>query len=258
MINVTNLEVLEVLTREPLGKATRPGRFWSWVAGPLIQRLHVTLRLPLACYEALERAKNDELASGSQHRSGDGTDAACALWASVWPAVCGLPKLRNLHIWLDHDEASSWSVVRERRVVGGGLMTILATNLQARARAKNLPQVDVLFNLPKLHPALARPDTHFVAGSPPSLFPIERRYRLRYYCEERADGRLRVTGAADFPITKVLVELAEIEHDRKMTEDDIRQIESTEERLWAQGADVDAYLQEVINEHQRGVYFYHP
>ncbi|KAK8036288.1 hypothetical protein PG993_008902 [Apiospora rasikravindrae] len=258
-INVTDLATLELLSRKPAEEASGPNHLWNLAtyAYPLIQRLNVTLRLPLAVYEALASAQDDQPGRAAQEVGEDATAVACATWARAWPAVGQLPQLHHLHVWLDHDGSSSWSHVRERQAVGTGLMTVLRARLQGRSRAENpLPTVEVLFNLPKLHPALARPETHYVPGSPPPPFSIERRFRQSAHGEEGADGILRVKYEDDFPITRITVYLAKFWDDpdnwspHDVTEDDIREMEDFETLLWERGDDVYAYLKDVTTDMQ--------
>lgn len=235
-VNITDLKVLEILTRQPPDRAASPGNFWDWMAGDSIRRLNVSLRLSLPKYDALSRAHCEgPLAISSQLWSWDKTYAACATWASVWPAVSWLPKLRSLHIWLELGDCYWWFEVAERQVVGDGFMAVLAANLQARAR-EDLPHMDVLFHLPRLDPARACPSIHFVTESPRSRFVTEsppsrvslgRCFRLR------------------FPMTRNLVQL---QHGRHRNRDGIRQVESTKERLRVQGTDTNKYFLEVIED----------
>ncbi|KAK8057588.1 hypothetical protein PG996_011525 [Apiospora saccharicola] len=251
-INVTDLATLELLSRMPTEEAPGSSHLWNLAnyAYPLIQRLQVTLWLPLAVFEALAGLQEDHLACAAQYVGDDTTAVACALWARSWPAVGQLPQLRNLHVWLDHDGSSSWSHVRERQVVGTGSVAVLAAHLQDRARAGNLPPVEVLFNLPKLHPAFARPETHYVTQSPPPPFAIERRFRQNTHGEIGADGILRIKHEMDFPITKMLVIIFKYNNDpdgdwEAVTEDDIREVEDYETMLWKRGSDVNAYFEDM-------------
>ncbi|KAK8108734.1 hypothetical protein PG984_014535 [Apiospora sp. TS-2023a] len=253
-VNVTDLATLELLSRMPDEEASDSSRLWNLAnyAYPLIQRLHVTLRLPLAVFEALADLQDDQAACAAQSAGEDETAVACATWARAWPAVGQLPQLRNLHVWINHDGSSSWSHVRERQVVGSGPMAVLAMHLQDRARAGNLPPVEVLFNLPKLHPAFARSETHFLPESPPPPFAIERRFRQNSHGETGADGILRIKHEADFPITKMLVIIFKYHDDpdsdwENVTEEDIREVEDYETMLWKRGSDVNAYLEEMSN-----------
>lgn len=127
-------------------------------------------------------------------------------------------------------------------------MAVFTEGLQARGQDKNFPPVEVRFNIPKLHPAIARLNTHFVSESPLSLFLIERRFRPRYYWEGKPNENLQVTRAAEFPIAKILAEIEEqdITQDHLMDGDDIRKVERYETMLWEQGEDVCAYLRDVI------------
>ncbi|KAK8062995.1 hypothetical protein PG997_015092 [Apiospora hydei] len=140
-INVTDLPTLELLSRKPAEEASGPSHLWNLAsyAYPLIVRLHVTLRLPLAVYEALASVQDDQPGYAAQYAGADAKAVACATWARAWAAVGQLPHLRNLHVWLDHDGSSSWSHVRERQAVGKSLMDVLATHLQDRSRVENPP-----------------------------------------------------------------------------------------------------------------------
>lgn len=103
--------------------------------------------------------------------------------------------------------------------------------------------MDIMFNLPKLHPHFAKPDTHFVQESPPP-FTIERRIRQRYHCEERTSGNLYVEYNADFPVLHQLPDLCR-ENARglhgadMMPEDDMtmEEVERFERTLWDKGTD---------------------
>ncbi|KAK8015581.1 hypothetical protein PG991_008469 [Apiospora marii] len=253
-INVTDLATLELLSRMPTEEASGLSHLWNLAnyAYPLIQRLHVTLRLPLVVYEALAGVQDDQPGRAAESAGEDATAVACATWARAWSAVGQLPQLRNLHVWLDHDGSSSWSHVWERQVLGAGLMAVLAAHWEDRAGAESLPPVEVLFNLPKLHPALARPETHYVSESPPPPFSIERRFRLDIHGEVGADGILRTKEEADFPITRVLVYVYKYNDDpdsdwEAVTEDDIREMENYEKMLWQRGSDVNAYFEDMTS-----------
>lgn len=79
---------------------------------------------------------------------------------------------------------------------------------------------------------------------------MRRRFRLRYHAEEQPDGTLRATDVADFPITG---DMAEFMPSRAFLGGDvdeysIRSIESKEERLWTEGVDVGAYLENFWDE----------
>lgn len=251
-INVTDLATLELLSRIPAKESPDPSSLWDLAshACSMIHRLNVTLRLPLAVFEALAVAQDDQPGCAAQHAGEDATAVTCALWTRAWPAVGQMSQLRNLHVWLDHDGSSSWSNVRERQAVGTSLMDVLAAQLQDRARAESLPPVEVLFNLPKLHPALAKPETHYVPESPPPPFAIERRFRERSHGEVGPNGILQIKHEADFPITKSLVYFFKDPEDpdrNTVTEDEIREVEDDETKLWEQGSDVKAYYRDMTS-----------
>lgn len=197
-INITDLDTLDVLLPKPdeLGSSlNHPWNFWDYIR-PGIHKLNVAFRLPLAFYSALE--EDEDLVSAASHHT-SAVSTRCTTWMRLWPVVCQLQQLRSLHIWLDHDDRSSWSVVKERLALRGVIAT-LAAHMQARSKGKTMPHMAITFNLPKLHPGIARPDTHFVQESPSPPFTIERRIRQRYHCEESPGGDLSVTYEADFPI----------------------------------------------------------
>lgn len=170
-INVTDLDTLDVLLPKPdelLSGPNRPWNLWDYTR-PGIHKLNVALRLPLAFYRALE--EDEALVSVTSHHT-SAVSKACSTWVRLWPAVGRLQQLRSLRIWLDHDDPSSWSVVKERLALHH-IIAALVAHRQVRSRGENLPHMDITFNLPKLHPGIVRPDTHFVQGSAPPPFTID-------------------------------------------------------------------------------------
>lgn len=224
----------------------RPWNLWDCIR-PRIHKLNVTLRLPFAFYKALE--EDGTLAPTASYPSSTVSTTRTS-WVYPWSAICQLQQLRSLHVWLDHDDLSSWSTVKERLVLH--FVTVaLEARIQGRSRGEILPQIDVRFNLPKLHPRIARAETHFVQESAPPPFTIERRFRQRYHCEEGAGGTSRVRYEADFPIMHELAGF--IEYDEfpdypgqpvtpAMT---MQEIEDLERRLWESGRDVNRELEEL-------------
>jgi hypothetical protein len=232
-IDVTDLDTLDVLLPKPdeLGSSlNRPWNFWDYIR-PGIHKLNVAFRLPLAFYSALEEDEN--LVSAASHQM-SAVSTRCTTWMRLWPAVCQLQQLRSLHIWLDHEDSSSWSVVKERLALRGVIATLEA-HMQARAKGKTMPHMAITFNLPKLHSGIARPDTHFVQESPPlPPFTIARRIRQRFHCEEGAGGHLGVTYEADFPIMYEW-QYPEVCGEPGMT---LQEVEEFETKLWNEGTDV--------------------
>lgn len=243
--NVTDLDTLQVLlqkTDELDNGLNYPWSLWESIF-PGIQKLNVTLRLPLAFYRALE--EDEVLVSEAGHDLSAGS-ATYATWAGLWSAICQLQRLRSLHIWLDHDDKSSWSVVKERLALHR-VIAILAAHMQARSGEENLMHMDITFNLPKLHPRIARPDTHFVQESAPPPFIIERRIRQRNFCEEGPGGNLSVIYNPDFPIMCDLPDFLDLDingepnmnGEPRMT---LLEVEEFERKLWEEGTDVEQLL----------------
>ncbi|KAI1119804.1 hypothetical protein F5Y10DRAFT_150740 [Nemania abortiva] len=272
--NVTDPETLDVLLRRSDKPSNNSNRLWNlWDCTRLnIRKLNLTFRLPLSFYEALEdegvRNKRSSLLFSSSIEWLDygawaraflnlteatNISAASRLmnvastpftkWLYFWPAVYRLQQLRSLCIWLDHDDPSSWSSVKERLALRH-ITNSVAAREQVR-RQKDLPHIDILLNLPKLHPETAKPDTHFIQDSLPPPFTIERRIRQRYHCEETAGGNLAVRYKADFPFTH---ELPELFGYPTMT---LEGIEEMERGMWEDGFDVESFMRD----ERGGVFF---
>lgn len=248
-INITDLDTLDVLLQTPFELSSdlnRPWNFWDCTR-PAIRKLRIALRLALAFYEALQEDEN--LVSVTNHN----TSVELNKWARLWPAVCQLPQLRSLHIWLDHSNIPSWSFVNERVALRQVIAAIMA-RMQACSKERTTPRMDITFNLPKLHPRFARPDTHFFEESPPRPFYIERRIRQRFHCEELANGNLDVAYKADFPVMHEYPELCEENakelqgvvcttlHEVGMT---LEQVEDFERMLWEEGTNVYELITEM-------------
>ena len=246
--NVTDLDTLQVLlqkTDKLDNSLNHPWSLWESTC-PGIQKLNITLRLPLAFYRALE--EDEVLVSEAGHDLSVGS-VIYATWVGLWSAICQLQRLRSLHIWLDHDDKSSWSVVKERLALHR-VIAILAAHMRARSGEENLMDIDITFNLPKLYPRIARPDTHFVQESAPPPFIIERRIRQRYHCEEGPGGNLSVKYNPDFPIMHELPEYLERNIDGEPNIDraphmTLLEVEEFEKMLWEEGTDVKRFLLEM-------------
>ncbi|OBT57698.1 hypothetical protein VE04_02405 [Pseudogymnoascus sp. 24MN13] len=239
-INITDLDTLDVLLQtpfEPSSDLNRPWNFWDYTR-PAIHKLNIALRLPLAFYEALQEDEN--LVLVTNHDTSVELNKCASAWARLWQAACQLPQLRSLHIWLDHDDRPSWSFVNER-VALRQIIAALMARMQACSSEQTTPHMDITFNLPKLHPRYARPDTHFFEESPPQPFYIERRIRQRFHCQEWASGSLSAVYKADFPVMHEWPEMCE-ESDkefhgvvgRTLQEDymTLKEVEDFERKLW--------------------------
>lgn len=242
-INVTDLDTLGIWLLEPNELSSGSNCAWNFrdYIRPTIRKLNVALRLPLAFYGALE--EDEDLISVASHCT-SAVLMRCAMWKRLWPAICQLPQLHSLHIWLDHDDRPSWSFVNERLALRR-VIAALTASAQSRSEDGTMPHMDITFNLPKLHPRFAKPDTHF-QESPPPPFTIERRIRQRFHCEERAGGDLDATYKADFPVLHELPdyikENANVFQEDGMTSQEevemtLEDVEQFETMLWNEGTD---------------------
>ncbi|KAJ8132581.1 hypothetical protein O1611_g1036 [Lasiodiplodia mahajangana] len=233
--NFTDVETLDLVLQksdEASGRSNHLWNFWDY-ARLNVRKINIALRLPVGFYKTLE--SETAISTADQHMNAAST--ACTTWATLWPAVCQCQQLRSLCIWLDHDNEYSWSVVKERLALRH-ITAALSERSQAHPR-EGLPRIDILVNLPNLHPGIARLDTHFTQDGPPLPFTIERRIRQRYHCEERAGGNLAVQYKADFPVMHELVELLE---GPTMT---LQELERLERRLWENGTNVGQLVTDV-------------
>ncbi|KAL5347959.1 hypothetical protein ACLOAV_007371 [Pseudogymnoascus australis] len=259
-INFTDVDTLNMWLSEPNKLSSGSNCAWDFqeYIRRSIRKLNVTFRLPLAFFEALEKAleEDEDFVSAAVYNTSV-ESARCAMWESLWQAVCQLPQLRSLHIWLDHDDRPSWSFVNERLVLRP-VIAALAARMQACSEEKAMPQLDIAFNLPKLHPHYAKPHTHFFKEGPPPPFTIERRIRQRLHCEEGPNGDLNAIYKADFPVFHELPEMCK-EHTRLIREADdmtlqeedvmleeedmtLEEVEDFETRLWNEGTNVYEFM----------------
>lgn len=230
--NLTDLTTMEALLQAPHDGSSIFSRSWKVLSyvGSIIQDLNVTLRLPLVCYAELEH-HNSSPCDGSTVMP----SAATLSWIAMWQAICDLQHLSRLHVWLDHENQSSWSLVNERLVLSD-VFNILEERLKAHSQEKTF---DVHFNMPKLHPRLSSPATHFSEASHLPSFKIERRFRQRYHSIEWAPQQFNEVLKADFPI---LWEIGEMEQEFGMT---MEELEDYEKMMWDRGDDVERFALEI-------------
>jgi hypothetical protein len=250
-INITDIDTLEMWLLKPNELSSGSNCAWNFrdYISPSIRKLNIAFRLPLAFYETLQKDEDEDLVSvaGPHTRA---VSVGCAAWERLWPAICQLPQLRSLHIWLDHDDIPSWSFVNERVALRPVISALLARR-QARSEEETMPHMDVAINLPKLHPRYAKPDTHFFQESPPPPLTIERRIRQRFHCEdeERANGNLKAVYKADFPVLHELPEVIKEDamsqrvdgiQDEDITDEEdmtLEEVERFETQLWNDGTE---------------------
>ncbi|KAK0111137.1 hypothetical protein ONS95_001513 [Cadophora gregata] len=246
-INITDLHTLESLVSQPHG-AQNPELFPLTVCKHVGQRIHnlnITLRLPLAFYKDLEDNQTGTAASSSTSISSMTIKHICNTWTRFWSITAGLEQLHCLHVWLDHEDPSSWSVVKERLALGY-LFADLGSQMRARSSRKSFPQLHIIFNLPKLHPGIAKEETHFLGNtSPPTPVTIERRCRQRFHCLKHEGGVLEIKYMPDFPI---MHELADFWADDSNGELAItfEECEDMEKQMWLRGEDVEQAMLEMI------------
>ncbi|KAL5328193.1 hypothetical protein ACEPPN_001689 [Leptodophora sp. 'Broadleaf-Isolate-01'] len=238
VINVTDLDILQSNPDD----SSPSWNLWDHIR-PRVQVLNVALRLPVAFYTEMEG--NAEVQDEAAGRSTTAVSTAYTNWMHFWVIICGLQQLRKLNVWLDHDDESSWSVVKERQVLTP-VFAILATELKARSAMCDVPAMQFLFNLPKLHPGIAKPETHFVEEIVPPSIMIKRRYRQRYHRSMSDDGALSVAYKSDFPI---MHEIADFYSNESLGAImiPVQEFEEIERNLWLTGQDVHREIRELTS-----------
>lgn len=174
---------------------------------PNLKTLSISLRLPLATYQALENATSIE---GSKI-------LLVVAWTKLLRAIERMTSLRRLHIWLDHDEGSTWSKVNERAIISP--LVCLS----------DIPNLDVSINLPRLHPKWETSERHFTEDSPASPLTIHRRNRQRYHVKREWNGSLGWEHSPDFPIL--------YDHEEWFGVS-VGEMEELERQCWKKGGDV--------------------
>lgn len=209
VFNVTDLDTLGCL----LQRAHSPSDYLTSVF-PCIRRLDITLRFPLPIFETLETPE-------AISSVGSPPANASTAWLRLLPAIAQLKKLQTLHIWLDHEDPSSWSVVNERAI------------LSPLTQLTRIPNFSI--TLPKLHPGLESADRHFGEDSPAPPFKIQRRLRQSYHSNETCKGNFCVRREADFPL---LLGCPGFE------DTPLAELEVIERSWWKGGFDVKKFLDE--------------
>ncbi|KAH5130171.1 hypothetical protein HBH70_194970 [Parastagonospora nodorum] len=203
---ITNIAVLHITGSETLqsllepAKSLVPQHVTDVVA--LTKRLSITLRLSTRTFDRVQEAV-----------------AGYSADVPVWLRFCqthvqNLTKLREFQLWADHDRDWSWSRVNERAFLAP-LETLAANS-----------DLNIIVNLPKLHPKYESQDRHFTIYSTPPSFTITRRLRQSYYAFSRGDSdQLLVRFAQDFPTL--------YQHGV----DDLEEVEQRERKMWENGED---------------------
>lgn len=238
--HVTDLETLDHLAQSNSGSQTLSSPYRIlFTKAPLLRRLHITLRFSLPLFRAIailaavptssDCPKTGHVNMPPFHTSVSECDGA-RKWLQVRPALARrLQGLQNLHLWLDHDESASWSLVNERAVVSSILASMSPDMIPGLGTAT--------VNLPMLHPRYEVPDRHYMGGKaqPPAFALIDRRLRQNHFYEETDSGAGSVTYAPDFPAMFELCEYtADSDFGPAMSPE---QVEEMERDSWARGVD---------------------
>ncbi|ORY14785.1 hypothetical protein BCR34DRAFT_212293 [Clohesyomyces aquaticus] len=193
---------------------------------PNLTVLEITMKLPVSVYTAIEHASTCKITPPSSNPASSSTPTSAAstdpeslisAWTNFPRSLPHLSKLRQLKIWLDHDETCSWTqVVNER-----ALLSPLEGFVRGGGLEKHALDIDISVDLPKLHPKWWSDDRHFAdmgvgAGakleadivvntgpSPPSTgrhtVSMTRRYRQWWHGVLLDDGTAAFTEQYDFP-----------------------------------------------------------
>lgn len=108
-------------------------------------------------------------------------------WTHLPQVISWMPKLRTLHIELDHTEQPTWSIINERAVLA---------SFTTHPSSHN---IEFLITLPKLHPKWETPERHFTEDSLHGTLSIRRVHRLRHFIVEIEGGGVELAYKPDFP-----------------------------------------------------------
>ncbi|KAF2122556.1 hypothetical protein BDV96DRAFT_639136 [Lophiotrema nucula] len=236
-ILINDIETLDAIGRR-LEEPTASEPVVMMISALDVRHLSVILRLPLSFALAFDDSSDDPLQMQQ--------------WELAWRSLANVKSLRNVNVWLDHDDPSSWSIVNERDI---------ASSIEALSVMR--PNTTVSINLPNLHPKYETPERHFMDDeSASSSLEITRRERQSYFADSSNDGS--VIRKFDFPNPGMqdLLYFALDSHLRLRGhghEEVSRQWKSGKEAealeeqraMWRRGVDVDKYerdLQEQLNE----------
>jgi hypothetical protein len=206
--NVTDLHTLCVLTEQMATVGPTPSEYLPVILQQGINRLSVTLRLPLGFFKSFDALP---ASPETQHISHD---------AHSWLQICSAPgflrTLTTLSVWIDHIGLCSWSVVNERKMLCPLVDQLLHTD------------TELIIILPKLHPLHECEERHFVTNRMGRKTQVYRKLRQRYHSQE--DGH--VVCKPDFPF------LIDIRESMSMAD-----VEEDERAMWNDGKDVEAFAE---------------
>ncbi|KAF2002009.1 hypothetical protein P154DRAFT_521180 [Amniculicola lignicola CBS 123094] len=184
-----------------------------------IVRLSITLRLPWNFFPLAKHRKEviiqDERLAYARR-----------IWFKLNQTLGNMNKLRRLRLWLDHGDAGTWSDVNEKKALNH--LTKLAC----------LEELNFLILLPKLHPKYETEACHFIHPGPPVPFNIHRVLRQRIHGDETVPGTFQVVESPDFPFLLDIDEYLDLP---------LEEVEEEERKRWAEGEDVERYVEEYID-----------
>ncbi|KAF1941834.1 hypothetical protein EJ02DRAFT_466276 [Clathrospora elynae] len=223
VVHITDLDTLECLD----GKLEMPTTTSASLFPPPllnIVQLSITLRLPLAFFEALERRLPEDtvIALGSE------LEPALAGMSRSWllrlpSTLSRLKNLTQLRLWLDYSYLCSWSLVNERALLSPIPTFVSPSNLS----------ISVI--LPKLHPKYEREARHFSTGTLEFRnAQLHHQFRQRWHVHANFGGSVEMVYKSDFPFLIGVIAM------------DIEELEELEWRLWKERNDVERDVEETI------------
>lgn len=232
VVEITDLDTLGYLLRKQK-KPLAEHDAYLVASFTAIRSLRLSLRLPLSFYMTLEsRASNGQDSTNSGEKTNDGCHwkSQLAAWDGLNTGISQLKHLYRLRTWLDHDQrAPTWAALNERAILRPFAL-LAATGLQ------------LVLELPKLHPFLETSALHYMADGPQPPFPIDRKVRQKFFAETDDKGKPKVIYQKDFP---VLVELMDFDSSYSLED-----IEDIERMCWERGQDPEDWFEEEFNELQ--------
>jgi hypothetical protein len=158
----------------------------------------------------------------SDHHNSQAHPGSSPGWIQLCTAITGFERLRQLHLWADHNSQRSWTVVNERAFLAP-LHTLLTAN----------PHLQIHVSLPKLHPKYESPERHFVHDCAPPPYRITRRLRQRFHAV-RQGTRYYKNWVPDFPIT----------YEIDSSDEELETVEERERQWWQKGVDVEGWVRD--------------
>jgi hypothetical protein len=219
VINITDLDTLDCLD-ERLTTTAHGLHGFSLAKLGEVNRLSITLRLPLHFFEALECLTKDVATSSEPETMPVGLKP----WSQLGSSISQLKRLTKVEFWLDYYEEGSWSIVSER-----ALLDPLLNHL-----ASEHSSLEISVVLPMLHPKFEKEERHYVNGELPGNARLRRVVRQSYHAHVDAQGHVDIRDTKDFPILRDMVNYF------------LEEAMEDERKWWKEGKDVEAILEDLI------------